>query len=157
MRFTRLVLPVVFALGLPVAALAHHYELKGLKVGHIWGLAAGQTVNNLQVYVPIENTNTVDDTLTSASVDGANAEFKLDDMHIDNVKLPAGKTSELMAGGVYIAVSGLKKAVKDGDTFPLTLHFEKAGELKTSVHVQAHEEGADAHDSMEGMDHGTLK
>jgi periplasmic copper chaperone A len=56
---------------------------------------------------------------------------------IDGVDLPAGKTVELKPGGMHLMLMGLKAPLKAGDSFPLTLRFEKAGELTVQVRVEA--------------------
>ena len=40
---------------------------------------------------------------------------------------------------------GLKAPLKEGDSFPMTLKFEKAGEVTVVVKVQAVSEGPSAH------------
>jgi periplasmic copper chaperone A len=41
----------------------------------------------------------------------------------------------LKPGGYHIMLMGLKQQLKDGETFPVTLNFEKAGNVTTTVHV----------------------
>lgn len=54
---------------------------------------------------------------------------------IDGIDVPAGKTVELKPGGLHVMFIGLHKPLKVGDSFPLTLRFEKAGEQKIEVKV----------------------
>ena len=54
---------------------------------------------------------------------------------IDAVAVPAGQTVELKPGGMHIMFMGLKETLKSGASFPLTLRFEKAGEVKVMVQV----------------------
>ncbi len=63
---------------------------------------------------------------------------------VDALPLPAGKTVELKPGGLHIMFIGLKAPLKKGDSFPLKLKFEKAGEVTVQVSVEA--PGAAAHD-----------
>jgi copper(I)-binding protein len=53
------------------------------------------------------------------------------------IEVPAGGTVELKPGGLHVMFMGLKQPLKAGDTFPLTLRFEKAGEVKVDVKVSA--------------------
>src|SRR3546814_5318814 len=46
---------------------------------------------------------------------------------VDGVPLPAGGMAELQPGGYHVMLIGLKHALKQGEHFPLTLTFEKAG------------------------------
>ena len=54
---------------------------------------------------------------------------------IDAIEVPAGQAVELKPGGRHIMFVGLTKTLKNGDHFPLTLRFEKAGEIKVDVKV----------------------
>jgi len=51
------------------------------------------------------------------------------------IDIPAGKTVELKPGGLHVMFIGLTQTLNDGATFPLTLRFEKAGEVKVDVKV----------------------
>ncbi len=55
---------------------------------------------------------------------------------IDSIEIPAGKTVELQPGGLHLMFMDLKAPLSNGASFPLTLRFEKAGELKLAVKVQ---------------------
>jgi copper(I)-binding protein len=54
---------------------------------------------------------------------------------IDAIDVPAGKTVELKPGGMHVMFIGLTQTLKNGASFPLTLKFEKAGEVKVDVKV----------------------
>jgi copper(I)-binding protein len=54
---------------------------------------------------------------------------------IDGIAIPAGATVELKPGGSHVMFMGLKQTLKAGDRFPLTLRFEKAGEVKVEMQV----------------------
>jgi len=41
----------------------------------------------------------------------------------------------LKPGGYHLMLMGLKQQLKDGETFPVTLSFEKAGNVTATVHV----------------------
>lgn len=56
---------------------------------------------------------------------------------IDAIDLPAGGTVELKPGGMHLMLMGLKAPLKSGDTVPVTLRFEKAGEVTVAVPVKA--------------------
>jgi len=58
-------------------------------------------------------------------------------MHpVDAVEVPAGKTVMLEPGGFHVMLFDLPKALKAGDTIPVTLTFEKAGEIKVDAEVR---------------------
>jgi copper(I)-binding protein len=54
---------------------------------------------------------------------------------VDGIDVPAGATVMLQPGGLHIMFIGLNKTLKAGDSFPMTLKFEKAGEVKVDVRV----------------------
>lgn len=55
---------------------------------------------------------------------------------VDAIEVPAGKTVDLKPGGLHVMFMDLKAPLKTGSSFPLTLKFEKAGEVKVDVQVQ---------------------
>jgi copper(I)-binding protein len=55
---------------------------------------------------------------------------------VQAIDLPAGQAVELRPGGLHIMFVGLKAPLKAGDTFPLTLRFERAGEQQVTVTVE---------------------
>jgi copper(I)-binding protein len=56
---------------------------------------------------------------------------------IEAIDIPAGGTVELKPGGKHVMFMGLAQPLKAGTSFPLTLRFEKAGEVKVEVQVSA--------------------
>jgi len=55
---------------------------------------------------------------------------------VDGIDLPAGKTVTLTPGGYHIMLTGLAQPLTEGQTFPLTLTFDKAGTRQVTVAVQ---------------------
>lgn len=56
---------------------------------------------------------------------------------VAGIAVPAGQTVELKPGGLHLMFSGLTQPLKTGTTFPLTLRFERAGDVKVDVKVMA--------------------
>ena len=54
---------------------------------------------------------------------------------VESVAVPAGQTVELKPGGLHIMFMGLAQPLKSGSSFPLTLRFEKAGDVTVQVKV----------------------
>src|SRR5260370_989879 len=52
------------------------------------------------------------------------------------IDLPAGRPVTLKPGAVHIMLLGLTEPLRAGQSFPLTLHFEKAGTQEVSVAVE---------------------
>lgn len=59
--------------------------------------------------------------------------------------VPAGGTLELKPGGAHLMLVNIKAPFKEGETVPLTLKFEKAGEVKTELKVRPLTGGAQQH------------
>lgn len=55
--------------------------------------------------------------------------------HAMSVAVPAGVTTELTPGGFHGMLMGLTSALKEGDRFPVTLSFERAGDITVDVEV----------------------
>lgn len=53
----------------------------------------------------------------------------------DGLPLAAGSTSSLAAGGNHIMLMGLAGPLNDGESFTITLHFEKAESISISVPI----------------------
>lgn len=53
------------------------------------------------------------------------------------IELPAGGSVVLKPGGYHVMLMGLKRPLKPGESFPLTLTLEKAGSLPVTVTVWA--------------------
>jgi copper(I)-binding protein len=51
--------------------------------------------------------------------------------------IPAGGSFELSPGGAHLMLVDLKAPLKEGAKLPMTLRFEKAGEVKVELQVRA--------------------
>ena len=54
---------------------------------------------------------------------------------VDAVPVPGGGSAELKPGGHHVMLIGLRAPLKKGETFPLTLTFDKAGTITVNVAV----------------------
>lgn len=54
---------------------------------------------------------------------------------IERIDLPAGQRVELKPGGLHVMFIGLKQPLAVGAKVPVTLRFEKAGEVKIEMTV----------------------
>lgn len=55
--------------------------------------------------------------------------------YLGAIDVPAGKAVRLEPSGLHVWLADLNQPLKAGDTFPLTLKFEKAGERRIIVPV----------------------
>jgi copper(I)-binding protein len=126
-------------LSLPIAAAAHAAPLQ---VKDVWTRATIGAPNNAAVYMTI--TSPKPDRLLAAStpvagktnlmtMTGGSSAMEMKDLKL--IDIPAGKPVSLNAGGLHVWLAGLKRPLKAGETFPLTLTFEKAGKRVVSVSI----------------------
>ncbi len=54
---------------------------------------------------------------------------------LDSVDVPAKQSVEFKPGGMHVMLIGLKTPLKVGNSFPMTLRFEKAGSVSVNVRV----------------------
>jgi copper(I)-binding protein len=144
MRFT----PLMAGAMLAFAALSAHAQdarLGALTISHAYARSTvpGQPAGG--AFLTIANAG-ADDKLVAASTTVAkNAELHTMNMEgdvmrmrqVDAIALPAGKTVELKPGNFHVMLTGLAAPLKAGERFPLTLKFEKAGEVRVQVQVEA--------------------
>ena len=72
-------------------------------------------------------------------------------MKVDAIDAPAGGAVALEPGGFHLMLFGAEKVMAAGDSFPVTLTFEEAGEVEITVSVERRTGGGMGHGS---MDHG---
>jgi len=56
-------------------------------------------------------------------------------VHLDTLELPAGKSVMLAPGGTHLMLVGLKERLIEGARVPVTLRFERAGEVTITIPV----------------------
>ncbi len=126
-------------------AHAHSFKLGDIDIGHPYArvTAAGQPIGG--GYLTLDNKGRDDKLLSARAAVSASVELHSMSMEgdvmrmreVDSVALPSGKKVELKPGGFHIMFVGLKAPLKAGDKFPMTLKFEKAGEVEVMVSVEA--------------------
>jgi copper(I)-binding protein len=55
---------------------------------------------------------------------------------VDSIDLPAGEEVSLEPGGFHIMLLELEQPIAEGDTVPVTLTFEKAGEIEVDAEAR---------------------
>jgi len=142
-----------------VSAHAQDAKLKDL---HITNAHARATVTSQQAggaYVTIENKGKLADKLVGASSPVAKS-VEIHTMamegnvmrmrEVGQIEIPASGRLDMKPGeGYHLMLMGLRQPLKAGDSFPLTLNFEKAGKAEVKVKVQEKKDGGHG-----GMHHG---
>jgi periplasmic copper chaperone A len=133
---------LAFAAGL-VAASAALAQPTQLDVANAWAGATPGKAENGAAYVTI--TSPTADRLVSANTPVAKkAELHTMSMQgmvmkmrpITGLDIPAGQPVTLKPGGEHIMLMGLDQPLHEGQSFPLTLDFEKAGPRTVTVTVE---------------------
>jgi periplasmic copper chaperone A len=141
MRSTLFALGATLIIGFSsVAAIA---QTGDIEIKDAWARATPGGAQAAAAYVTV--VSAAGDQLTGASTPAAqkaeihsmtndNGVMKM--RPVDSVDLPPGKAVTLKPGGYHIMLTGLTKPLEEGQTFPLTLKFAKAGAREVTVTVE---------------------
>jgi periplasmic copper chaperone A len=129
---------------LSLAATASEFVVGDLKLSSPWVRASVPGQVNGAGYVKIDNKSTQADRLLSATTSGVNR-VELHTVITENgvakmrevtgIDVPTTGV-QLTPGGYHIMFLGLKDPFKAGVMIPVTLKFEKAGEIKVNFEVK---------------------
>lgn len=162
-RMTFAAVAAALSLSLPATAQEHPEEIH---VHDVYARSTGQVGASGAIFFMMHNNTETDDRLVAASADVAervelhthkeDANGVMQMLEIEGgLPLASGEMHELARGGDHVMLLGLTRELKDGDTFPLTLTFEQAGEITVEAVVDNARkpgEGGMEHDHGE-MDH----
>jgi copper(I)-binding protein len=144
----------------------------GLEVQQAWARASGGTTG--AAYFSVLNRGSARDRLVTVRTPVAE-KAELHESKMENgimtmrpvgpLTIEPGQLAVLKPGADHVMLMGLKHPLKEGDSFPIILTFEKGGDVQVTVAVaRAGAIGTDAmdHGSMQhmpqgGMDHGNPK
>lgn len=128
---------VPFALLLARPALAHSYKLGPIEIGHPW--ARPSATEAAAVFMALSNTGKSTDRLTGGATPIAREVLLRAEngAPLEYLDLPPHRPLALRPGRKYIALLGLKAPLALDDSFPLTLRFERAGDIAVTVMVEA--------------------
>jgi periplasmic copper chaperone A len=162
-RILSLVVAAATAVVLVSGASAGDVKAGEITVEGPWARASAGPVRNGVAFMTLSNAGTTDDKLIAAASSGVSTK---DELHthikegdimrmrpVDAIDVPAGGVTQLKPGGLHVMLMGLKAPLKEGETFPLTLTFEKSGEVTVDVKVMT--AGAMGGGSMQG--HGAMQ
>jgi copper(I)-binding protein len=120
------------------------WTLGDLTVQHAWSRASIGAARPGVFYVEIINGGTTDDALTGIATPAAAMPMLHETVvtdgiasmpHAISVPVAAGATTTLAPGGFHGMLMDLTAALKEGDSFPVTLTFERAGAVTVDVEV----------------------
>jgi periplasmic copper chaperone A len=141
----------------PAAFACETVTLGDLTIEHAWSRATIGAGRPGVFYVEITNAGSADDALIGITTPAAGMPMLHETVvtdgmasmpHAMSIPVPAGQTVELAPGGYHGMLMDLTAALKEGDRFPMTLTFQKAGEVTINVDVLSFRaEGPDCADA----------
>lgn len=153
----RLILTTTLILAAPAAFACETAKIGDLTIEHAWSKATIGVDRPAVFYVEITNTGATGDALVGIATPAAGMPMLHETVvtdgvasmpHAMSVPVPAGQKVQLAPGGYHGMLMGLTAALKEGDRFPVTLTFEKAGEVTVNVDVLSlRAEGPDCADA----------
>ena len=136
-----------------LGAAAHEYQAGTLKIGHPWARMTAPGQPSGGAFFKLSNGGAAADRLLGGSTPAAD-HVELHSMSMDGnvmkmrevsaIDIPPGQSVELKPGAWHLMLIGLKAPLKSGDKVPLTLKFEKAGEVKVELKIEEAAPGAAA-------------
>jgi copper(I)-binding protein len=149
-------------------ARADDLKAGDLVISQAWSRATPGGAKVASGYLTIENKGTAPDRLVGGSADAA-GKVGVHEMATANgvmtmrqldggLALPPGATVKLAPNGYHLMLTDLKHPLKQGDSVPMTLTFEKAGNVVVTFNVLGvGAQGPDAtKPAMGGMDHDKM-
>ena len=126
-------------------ALAQSEQIENLLITDPWTRATPPMAQAAGGFLTIENSSDEPDRLIGVASPIA-GRVEVHEMRMQNgtmimgpveggIEIPPSGTVTLAPGGFHIMFMGLRDPLTEGSRVPVTLRFEKAGELETSLHV----------------------
>jgi copper(I)-binding protein len=141
---------------LPIAATrAHEYRAGALQIDHPWARPTAPAQKVGAGYLTIRNQGGEADRLVAARTPVVpmvelhtheiDAQGVARMKQIEAIDVPPGATVELAPGGLHLMLMGLTEPLREGARFPLTLRFERAGEVEVEMQVEGSAAGGHGH------------
>lgn len=128
-------------------ASAHEYKAGTLHIGHPWARASAGAAPTGAAYMTIDNRGDAPDRLIAVESPAAkraelhqsleeNGVMKMRAVE-NGLEIPASGSAALSPGGYHVMMMGLVEPLKEGEHFPMTLTFEKAGTVEIEIQVES--------------------
>lgn len=140
---TAAVLAALIVVAAPV--VAHEFKAGTIEISHPWSRPTPPSAPVASGYVKLTNTGVESDRLTAVSSPFAGraeihrsvVENGVASMRpVDGLTVEPGATLDFEAEKLHVMFIGPDRQLKDGDRFPATLVFEKAGPVEVEFVVQ---------------------
>ena len=131
-------------LGTSLLAGAHEYSAGELHIEHPWSREMPPVAPTAAAYFVVHNKGVQADRLLAVQTPVAGKAEMHEHVHADgvmkmqqvqSVEVPAGGEVRFEPMGYHVMLFNLGQQAREGERFPLTLTFEKAGEVELEVAV----------------------
>jgi hypothetical protein len=137
---------VIAVLSISTCAGAKDGQAGGLLIGPSFARASMPGQGSGAIYLSLENKSGAEDALVAATTPAAK-EVEMHEMsmegdvmrmrQVQRIVLAPGTQLTMQPGkGYHLMLTGLKAPLKSGDKVPLTLRFQRAGIVQTSISVE---------------------
>ena len=126
-------------------AMAHEYDAGELHIEHPWSREMPPVAPTAAAYFVVHNKGAEADRLLSVSTPHAgkaelhehvHADGLMKMQHVQSVTIPAGGEVKFEPMGYHVMLFNLQQQAREGERFPLTLTFERAGAVEVDVAVE---------------------
>src|SRR3954470_17002054 len=152
---TRIIMPrfiriaaLIAALVVPAATAAFGHEVKkgDILLTELWSRATPPGAKVAAGFFTIENQGSEADRLVGILTPLGKAEVHETAISKGvstmrpleaGLSIAPGQKVTLAPGGLHVMITELKAPLKEGEMLPMTLRFQKAGEIETTLHIRA--------------------
>ena len=156
-------LPLITVIAMPMAVLAHEVKQSGIEIDHPWSFSTPPGTTTGAGYFSVTNAGDIADRLVAARSERAER-VEIHEMRIETdvmsmrpvdaaVEIAAGSTIEFRPGGYHLMLHGLASPFDAGETVPVTLTFEQAGDIEAGFAVRPLAGGAGCGGDAQHDDH----
>ncbi|WP_339486552.1 copper chaperone PCu(A)C [Pseudomonas sp. EL_65y_Pfl2_R95] len=126
-------------------ANAHEFDLGSLHIEHPWSREMPPVAPTAAAYFVVDNNGKEADRLIAIHTPVAEKAEMHEHVHaggvmkmqqVQAVDIPVGGQVKFEPMGYHVMLFGLEQQMKAGEHFPMTLTFEKAGDVEVQVNVQ---------------------
>ncbi|ARU87271.1 copper chaperone PCu(A)C [Pseudomonas sp. M30-35] len=126
-------------------ANAHEFDLGDLHIEHPWSREMPPVAPTAAAYFVVDNKGKEADRLIAVETPVAGKAEMHEHVHagdvmkmqqVQGVDIPAGGQVRFEPMGYHVMLFNLEQQMKAGEHFPMTLTFEKAGDVEVQVNVQ---------------------
>ena len=127
------------------ASFGHEIKKGDILLTELWSRATPSGAKVAAGFFTVENTGSEPDRLVdiktpvgtaqiheTAMVNGVSTMRPLD----GGLAIAPGQKVTLAPGGLHVMITELKERLKEGQMLPLTLRFQKAGEIEATLHIR---------------------